>query len=159
MNRQEEISTVTDRLKLLCSRREYSSRDIYTKALKALDGDAAGAETVLKVLQEEKYVDDMRYSCAYARDKSSISGWGKTKIRYMLSSKGVARDVIDSALLEIDEQKAGTRFEKLLLARLRTLKDDPQRRMKLLRYAAGRGYSYDDSVAMIDEILKDYESL
>ena len=101
-------------MRRLCSRREYCVSDIRTKLMKELDGDVQKVETAINKLKDEKYVDDLRYATAYARDKASISGWGATKIRYMLSAKGVAKDVISEALNEVDEVKASTRLEKLL---------------------------------------------
>lgn len=137
-----------------CSRREYCSADILKKVSDALDGDRDGAREILDALVAERYVDDLRYATAYARDKSMISGWGTTKIRYMLSGKGISREIISLALDEIDEAKAGTRLEKLLAAKARTLKDDPQIRLKLLRFGLGRGYQYDEVSPLIDTLLK-----
>lgn len=131
-------------MRRLCSRREYCVSDIRTKLMKELEGDAQKVETALNKLIEERYVDDLRYATAYARDKASISGWGATKIRYMLSAKGVAKDVISEALNEVDESKAASRLEKLLEHKYKSLKDDPQWKIKLLRFALGRGYSYDE---------------
>ena len=133
-----------DKMRRLCSRREYCVSDIRTKLMKELEGDAQKVETALNKLIEERYVDDLRYATAYARDKASISGWGATKIRYMLSAKGVAKDVISEALNEVDESKATSRLEKLLEHKYKSLKDDPQWKIKLLRFALGRGYSYDE---------------
>jgi regulatory protein len=124
------------------------------KAKDALDGDAQAAKEVADVLVEDKYVDDLRYASAFARDKSTIQGWGEVKIRYMLSAKGVSRDVIDKALQEIDPDKADSRLEKLLQNKLKSLKDDPQCRLKLLRFALGRGYSYDEVNSLINTLLK-----
>lgn len=154
MEKNHDISSVTERLRALCSRREYCSSDIRRKALTALDNDADSAEKVLNLLIKDKYVDDYRYSCAYARDKASIAGWGPSKIKYMLSSKGVARDVIDRAMLEIDEVKADQRLYRLVRSRYASLRNDPQVRVKLLRYVLGRGYSYDDASSVIDELLR-----
>lgn len=124
------------------------------KAADGLEGDRAAAQEVVDVLVKEKYVDDLRYASAFARDKSAIQGWGEVKIRYMLSAKGVPRDVIDKALEEIDQDKADSRLEKLLQNKLKSLKDDPQRRLKLLRFALGRGYSYDEVNSLINTLLK-----
>lgn len=133
-----------DKMRRLCSRREYCVSDIRTKLMKELEGDAQKVETALNKLIEERYVDDLRSATAYARDKASISGWGATKIRYVLSAKGVAKDVISEALNEVDESKAASRLEKLLEHKYKSLKDDPQWKIKLLRFALGRGYSYDE---------------
>lgn len=141
---------ILDSLRRQCSRREYCSADILKKAEKAFDGDRDKAYEILRILVEERYVDDLRYASAFARDKSFISGWGEAKIRYMLTSKGIHRDIISQALLEIDGAKASARLEKLLNNRYQSLKDDPQWRMKLIRFALGRGYSYDE----VNEYLK-----
>lgn len=141
---------VLDNLRRQCSRREYCTADVMKKAEKALEGDVEQACEVVRILVEERYVDDLRYASAFARDKSSISGWGGSKIRYMLSAKGIPKDIISQALDEIDMQKAGNRMEKLLENKSRSLKDDPQWKLKLIRFALGRGYSYDD----VNDFLK-----
>jgi len=146
---------VADRMRGLCSRREYCRQDIMKKVLAALGGDADQAGRIMDRLVEEKYIDDLRYASAFARDKSSIAGWGATKIRYMLAAKGIDRETIAAALQEVDEGKASDRLEKLLSAKVRSLKDDPQCRMKLLRFALGRGYQYDEAAELIDRLLNE----
>jgi regulatory protein len=148
------MEKVLDRMRNLCSRREYCRADIMKKAMSALDGDREKAEKVIEILVAEKYIDELRYASAFARDKSSISGWGETKIRYMLSSKGVPREVIDKALEEIDESKAMTRLEKLMENKYRSLKDDPQCRLKMLRFGLGRGYGYDEVSEVLEFLIK-----
>jgi regulatory protein len=148
-----DVQKLVDRLRRLCSRREYCMSDILKKATTALDGDKEAAAKVLDVLVAEKYVDDLRYATAYAREKAMISGWGETKIRYMLSAKRIDRSLVDQALTEIDSSKADSRLQKLLENKARTLKADPQIRLKLLRFALGRGYQYDDVVRVLQDIL------
>jgi len=148
-----EFNKVLDNLRRQCSRREYCSSDVLKKAEKALGGDRDQAVKILNTLVEERYVDDLRYAEAFARDKSAISGWGEVKIRYMLSAKGIDRDTITRALEGIDAAKADCRLNKLLENKYRSLKDDPQCRMKLLRFALGRGYSYDEVSAVLPSVM------
>ena len=148
------MEKVLDRMRNLCSRREYCRADIMKKAMSALDGDREKAEKVIEILVAEKYIDELRYASAFARDKSAISGWGETKIRYMLSSKGVPRESNDKALEEIDESKAMTRLEKLMENKYRSLKDDPQCRLKMLRFGLGRGYGYDEVSEVLEFLMK-----
>ena len=144
---------VADRLRGLCSRREYCRSDVMKKAVAALDGDQSEAARIVDILVEERYVDDLRYASAFARDKSSISGWGSVKIRHMLSAKGISREIIDAALEEIDEEKASSRLDKLLQSKARSLKDDPQAKLKLLRFALGRGYGYEEVKDVVDKLI------
>lgn len=149
----KDVLRVTDRLRAQCSRREYCSTDVRKKALAALDGDQEKAERVLAALVNEKYVDDLRYASAYARDKSSIVGWGETKIRYMLSMKGISKEIIAEALFEIDDDKASSKLEKLMSGKARSLKDDSQARLKMLRFGLGRGYTYEEVAEVTDRII------
>lgn len=150
-----DINKILDNLRRQCSRREYCTSDVLKKALKALDGDEAAAIKVVSALKADKFVDDFRYASAYAREKSMISGWGGTKIRYVLSGKGIPRETISLALAEIDEARASQRLERLMAAKAKSLKDDPQARLKLLRFGLGRGYQYDEVVDVIDKYKTD----
>ena len=148
------MEKVLDRMRNLCSRREYCRSDIMKKALEALDGDRESAEKIIETLVGEKYIDELRYSSAFARDKASIAGWGETMIRYMLSAKGIPRETISLALEEIDEGKAAGRLEKLMENKFKSLKDDPQCRMKMLRFALGRGYGYEEVSSVLDGLMR-----
>lgn len=146
---------VADRLRRLCSRREYCRSDIMKKALASLEGNVDEASGVVDILIEEKFIDDLRYATAFARDKASISGWGEAKIRYMLLSKGIPSGTINEALSEIDGGKASLRLQKLLENKARSLSDDPQKKLKLLRFALGRGYGYDEVRNVLDDLLNE----
>lgn len=143
-----------DRMRRLCSRREYCSSDIMKKLVDALEGDRNAAMQVLESLVKDRYVDDMRYASAFARDKASITGWGSQKIRYALSARRIPPDIIDAALREVDVKKADDRLEKLMVNKLRTLKDDPLCRMKLIRFGLGRGYGYEETARIVDNLKK-----
>ena len=68
--------------------------------------------------------------------------------------KGVARDVIDEALDDIDADKAASRLDKLMENKFRSLKEDPQCRLKMLRFGLGRGYGYDEVSSVVDRLMK-----
>jgi regulatory protein len=161
-----EDNKILSRLQRLCSRMEYCSSDMYSKAVKALTGDRRDlSETDRKAISEkaaqmvaslvgEKYIDDSRYACAFAREKAALSGWGKVKIGFMLRGKGISQDHIDVALSGIDSDDAAERLGKLVAAKYRTLQGDPQCKLKLLKYALGRGYEYDAVEAVVDRVMK-----
>ena len=123
------------------------------KALKALEGDAEAAERVVSSLVEEGYVDDLRYAGAFAREKSSLQGWGRVKIAAMLRAKGIDRSIIEEALTEIEPEKSSARLLKLASTKAATLKGDPSIKLKLLRFILSRGYTYDEAAAAAEEVL------
>lgn len=146
------VGKVLSRLRNLCSRREYCAGDVRAKALAALDGDEPAAGQVVGELLGDGYVDDRRYCAAYAREKSSISGWGGLKIRHALSQKGISSEDIDAGLAEIDAERAAERLDRLLAVKRKSLGGDPQWKMKLLRFALGRGYGYDEARSSVDKL-------
>ena len=167
-------------MRMLCSRREYCSSDIRGKIMASLakscpdipeneiESMAAGA---MSVLIADKYVDDSRYAAAYARDKSSISGWGPLKIRRALALKGLGRETIEEALAAADTEAASARMEKVLGTKLRSLisaennyRQKPETegksaefaiRMKMLRFAASRGYGYEEAAPVIERLMSE----
>lgn len=151
---EQETAKVLDRMRALCSRREYCRKDIMKKVLPAVDGDVTVAGGIIDMLVKEKYIDELRYASAFARDKSSIAGWGTVKIRYMLSAKGIPEGLVAQALEEIDGEKAVSRLDKLMENKFRSLKEDPQCRLKMLRFGLGRGYGYDEVSSVVDRLMK-----
>lgn len=142
------------RLQRLCSKAEYCSSQMYTKALRDLEGDADAAKRVVDSLVADRYVDDARYASAFAREKSSIQGWGPVKIRFQLRSKGISDADIASGMSEIEQPKAARKLESVLAAKYRTLQGDPQCKLKLLKFALSRGYEYGDVAAAVDSVMK-----
>ena len=138
-----EQKKVLDRLEAQCSKREYCAEDVRIKAFKALDGDMAGAAEIVESLVRDKFVDDLRYAGAFAREKSSLTGWGPVKIRYALRAKKIAPETIDEALGEIDTEKASDKLVRLIEAKRKSLEGDPQIKLKLIKFALSRGYEYD----------------
>ena len=140
------------RLEARCARQEYCVRDIRTKALKAMEGDAARAEEIVESLLRDGFVDDSRYAAAFAREKSSLTGWGPVKIRFALRAKGVSDEVASEALEQIDSARAGAKLEKLMENKAASLAGDPQIRLKLIKFALSRGYTYEE----VQRVMENY---
>jgi regulatory protein len=153
----EREKSVYDALSAQCAKREYCVADVRRKALQRLEFDAAAAEEVVSALVTDGFVDDRRYAAAYAREKSALSGWGPVKIRAALLARGVARDVVVEALSEVDPARASAKLEKVLEAKWRTLRDDPQGRLKLIRFALSRGYDYEPVRPLVERLTRPEE--
>lgn len=141
----DKVLKVLSRLQRQCVAREYCVKDIRDKAIKALEGDVAAAEEVVSSLVADRFVDDSRYASAFAREKSSLSGWGSVKISFMLKGKGISSDIVAEALKDVDCTSAQKRLDSLAFTKYKSLKDDPHCRLKLLKFLMGRGYSYDEA--------------
>lgn len=148
-----EKEKVLPYLQNLCAKREYCRSEILKKAETALEGDRQAAQEMLDSLVADRFVDDARYAAAFARERSSLTGWGPDKIRYSLLMKGISKADIAAALEEVDPEAAGARMEKLITAKCKSLQGDPFIKFKLIKYALSRGYRYDDVAPAVDHIL------
>ena len=139
----------------LCARSERSSGD----ALRLMRGwgvEETEARKVLARLLNDGFIDDSRYAGAFVRDKIRFGGWGVRKIATALRAKGVAREIIDEALSEVDGDDMRERLITILRRRLPSIKAKSafELRDKLLRYAVGRGYDFAIARECIEELVK-----
>ena len=149
-----EEKKVLERLQRQCARMESCTFDVRRKALTAMEGDADAADRIVSSLVKDRFVDDRRYAAAFAREKSSLQGWGPVKIRFQLRAKGVSDAIIAEALQEVDPEKAASKLDKLAADRYRLLKGDPQCRLKLLKALLSRGYGYDEVEAAVQRVMQ-----
>ena len=126
---------------------------MYRKALKDLEGDSEAAARVVASLKSDGYVDDARYASCFAREKSSLQGWGAIKIRFQLRGKGVSEADIAAGLAEIEPAKADAKLKRLVSEKYKTLEGDPQCKLKLLKFALSRGYEYDQVATVVNEVM------
>jgi regulatory protein len=152
-----EKEKVLPYLQNLCAKREYCRSEILKKAETALEGDRQAAQEMLDSLVADRFVDDARYAAAFARERSSLTGWGPEKIRYALMMKGISKADIAAALEEVDQDAAEAKLLKLLTAKRNALQGDPFIKFKLIKYALSRGYRYDDVGPAVESILSENE--
>lgn len=165
-------------LRRICAQREYCSKDIYEKALRRFEKTAATmaepdsspeddstlkdgslpdgpamARKAVNTLKEEGFLCDARYARSYARDKASLRGWGPAKISFMLRSKGIDDNDIKAALSEIDSEKSDRKILAATEKKAVLLKNDPQIKIKLIRFVSSRGYTYESTQEIVSRVL------
>ena len=150
-----ERAKALDRMMASCSRREYCRKEILAKLVR-LEVDRTDAESIVETLCREKYIDEKRYAAAFARDKSSLQGWGPLKIRMALAAKGIDDATVSAALEDVDSDSAGKKLRTLIAGKMRQLRseDERTRRQKVLRYALCRGYGYEQAASVYEDLQK-----
>lgn len=125
----------------LCSAKECCTNDIRQKLVTYGSSDDE-TEKIVQYLTKEKFIDDQRFSIAYAKDKFRFGKWGKTKIGYALRMKKIADEMIENALNMIPEEEYAETLLTLLREKKKSakFKDDYELRGKLFRFAASRGF-------------------
>lgn len=145
---------VLDRLRKACSRREYCRSDIFGKL--ARYPGIKDPEALVRTLEREGFLDEVRYASAYCREKMQIAGWGKSKVRYGLRRKGLSDDLIDNAMKEADPDVSQRRMDAVISRKWqqvrRSHKDESlyESSLRVFRFGLSRGYSYDDVRSSMD---------
>ena len=133
------------RMAALCSTAEHCESEIREKLQRAA---VAGhdIERIIERLYDGGYLDTARYCRAFAHDKLCFAHWGRFKIQQALRMKGLPAADIGEALDTLPEDEYQKILEDLLNQKARTLTDDDEyiRRGKLMRFAAGRGFTLDE---------------
>ena len=96
------------------------------------------------------------FAAAFVKDKIRFDHWGIIKIRYYLQHKGIARDISENALREINHEEYRKMVEKELDKKRKDL-TGPSREIwaKLARYGTSRGYEMDTMQQFLDGIRED----
>ena len=137
-----------NRLSALCARAEHCSQEMAAKMrLWQVPDDVQ--QRVIERLTKERYIDDGRYAHAYVHDKVRYARWGRRKIEQALYMKRIPDDAIAAALGEVDQSEYIEILRPMLQAKAKSIKADSQYEleMKLMRFAAGRGFSVEEAKA------------
>lgn len=113
------------------------------------------AEALVRRLVEEQYINEERYCRAFINDKVRFARWGRLKIAQALRQKQIASSLYLPLLDEFDEAIYSEQLRRLLEAKQREVKgrNAYERKVKLVRFALGRGYEMD----MIRRFIPNFE--
>lgn len=127
----------------LISSRSYTERAMREKLVLHI-GDSEIVDKTISFLKEYKLIDDYDYAIRYAHDLVHLKKLGMSSLRWKLKEKGILPSIIESVLSELDfsdeiEENLKALSEKKLAGNY-----DIKNIMKVKRYLASRGYSFDD---------------
>ena len=128
----------------LCARAEHCQYELIEKMRRWEMSEEAQAR-VMQRLVSERYVDDERYARAFVRDKIRYNKWGRRKVEQALWMKHIDDDIRSRALSEIDDEEYLSVLRPLLKQKRRSIKaaSDYELNQKLVKFALGRGFTFD----------------
>lgn len=131
-------------LAALCAQAEHCQREMREK-MRRWELDETVQNRVLDRLVRERFVDDERYARAFVKDKIRYNKWGRRKVQQALWQKGIDSEIQRKVLDEIDEKEYLSILRPLLRQKRKSIKaqNDYELNQKLLRFALGRGYTFD----------------
>ena len=138
------------RLAAYCSRAERCVWDIRQK-MDAWEISGEQQNQIIQRLRKEKFLDEERYCRAFVNDKTKYNGWGIYKIRFELKKKHISESMIRDALKNLDPEENRARLRLLIEQKKKSVngKNEWEIRQKLLRFAAGRGFSQEEIEAVL----------
>lgn len=134
----------------LLARREHPQQELQQKLLKRFPDSETLVHEALARLDREGYQSDRRYIEAYIRFRLS-KGYGAQRLRQELRLRGLAADLIDSALVELTNEERN--LEQLILVWRKKFKippKDPKEKFRQISFLRYRGFSTAD----IDKLFR-----
>ncbi len=128
----------------LLTERSRTRREL-ARALRERGVPDEAAGVVLERFDEVGLIDDAAFAGQWVRSRHNQRGLARRAIAVELRRKGVADDVADEALAEVDAASEERRARELVVGKLRTMPaDTPERRAgaarRLVGMLARRGY-------------------
>lgn len=138
-------------LAALCAQAEHCQWEMVEKMRKWEIPEEAQAR-IMERLVKERYVDDERFARAFAKDKVRYNKWGRRKVEQALWQKHIDEDIRKIVLKEIDDEEYLSVLRPLLKQKRKSIKaqNDYELNQKLMRFALGRGFTFDIIKQCID---------
>jgi len=98
------------------------------------------------------YLDDNRFAKAFIKDKMNFTSMGDYKIRMELQNLGVAYEIIEENISQIDETALEEKIKKQIEKDLRTNKkySGPALKNKIYNHLVSAGFSKEKALAILN---------
>jgi len=135
----------------LVSSRSYTEKAMREK-LTAHIGDAEIVDKTISFLKEYKLIDDYDYAVRYTHDLVHLKKLGITSVKWKLKEKGILPEIIGKVLQELDFSDEIKDNLEILAQKKLGGNYDIKNIMRVKRYLASRGYSFDDINSVFSKI-------
>ncbi len=131
-------------LAALCAQAEHCQWEMLEK-MRLWEVPEEAQARVMQRLVKERYVDDERYARAFVKDKIRYNKWGRRKVDQALWQKHIDEDIRKRVLDEVDDDEYLKVLRPLLKQKRKSTKanSDYELNQKLMRFAMGRGFTFD----------------
>ncbi|MDD3723050.1 MAG: regulatory protein RecX [Lutibacter sp.] len=153
--KNDKTYTVAEATKLMenfCAYQERCHKEVAQKLCDLRMIPEAKDKITLHLLQHN-FLNEERFSKAFARGKFSMKNWGKVRIVNELKFRNISPYNIKTALKEIDDEDYLKTIQKVAKKKYAVIKEPNsfKKRSKLLTYLSSKGYESE----LIYDIVKD----
>lgn len=146
----DQITRAIDQTARLLAYRPRSTEEVRQNLAKK-KFSAAVIAAALARLQTLGYLDDTAFARYWLENRQTFKPRSPTALRYELRQKGVAEDIIDTVLTDIDVQATAYQAALSKARRLRRL-DRSTFRQKLGGFLHRRGFAYGVTQAVVQQL-------
>lgn len=153
---EDSMKKWINKAEIYCSAAERCPSEV-TDKLRKWGADEEQIPAIIAHLEKERYLDAVRFCRFFVRDKYRFNQWGRLKIIQMLRLKQLDSVQIQEGLEEIDEEEYLRVLDRLLKQKARSVKavSEYERNAKLIRFAAGRGFTMDEILKVVKQVNSD----
>lgn len=128
-----------EKARKFCAYQERSIFDVKTKLLSWNVDESTISEIILH-LKKEDFINEERFTKAFAIGKLRNNHWGRNKISYALHQKQIPELTIQIALNSIDDEEYISTLKSVLSSKVISDSDEFLRNNKLVKYAQQKGF-------------------
>ncbi len=153
LTQPDDSAMVLQKIRNFCSFQERHTREVEDK-LKDWAVQKKKIPTIIKQLQKENFLNEVRFAHAFAGGKFRQNKWGRVKIDYELSIRGIPEPLIRESLATIDAEDYMAMMQNLILAKKKEINTskDLNVRDKILNFVSGKGYEISLVIEMMDNL-------
>lgn len=128
------LKYITVKLRSKKELREYLKKKEYTDLQ---------IDDVIKLLNDQGYLDDVTYTVSFIHDKILLSNYGPNKIKDELSKIGIPSNIIEDKMVVFTEKIEEERINKLIQKQIKTNRNKGASllKKKIYSYLISLGYS------------------
>ena len=137
------LEEALNKMRNWCSRQDRSRKEVTTKLARAGYNNEL-IERAIKKLEEDNYLDEIRFAESYVTGHFRMKKWGRLKIRQGLQLKGIGEQMGAAAMDEnILEQEYFETLRQVLNRKIPSSQwatMEYSQKQKLMQYAYSRGF-------------------
>ncbi len=122
--------------------RAHTKKELFTKLRAVFPADVC--EHALSRIEQLGLCDDEAFAKDFAEELFKRKGFGKRRVAFELSKKGVDRDIIDSVLCQYEDEDPVESIVRVIEKKYCPLPEDEKKYQRIYAGLARMGYGYGD---------------
>lgn len=141
MSSISSLQKALQKIEHFCAYQERCHEEVVSK-LQSMKMDLDEIDQIMVYLITEKFINEERFACSFARGKHRIKHWGKIRIVNELKFRNISQTLINSALKEITSEEYLETFHTLAERHWNAVKETNtlKKRKKFCDYMLRRGF-------------------